>query len=315
MDENMSDYLEQYYRYKYIIENIKDIIWEMDTNLIFTFVSPTSKDMTGYGPDEIVGRCILDFLTDESRVCISEQWKQKSRFRAAGDPSKVILYDVQFVCKDKSIIWFEVSIKPVFKEQVFFGYIGTARDISEKKAYENELRKYIEELKAANVKLEELATFDMLTGAYNRRRFEEYIKFSVDIKEKYECVFSIIMFDIDYFKQVNDLCGHNKGDQILQKISAIVKYTLRDTDKLFRWGGDEFIILLPGTTLKDAYKVAEKVRKSIEAYDFGTKCNKVTVSLGVGEYNKGDSIDQYVSCVDNSLLKAKANGRNRVECS
>lgn len=314
MGEVKIDSLEEYYRYKYIIENIKDIIWEMDSNLIFTFISPTSKDMVGYEADEMVGRCMLDFLTNESKNRISEQWKQKILSRVSGDSKEAVLLDVQFICKDGRKMWVEVSAKPVYSDEKFQGYIGTTRDISEKKLFENQLGKYIKELKTANVRLEEMATFDMLTGAYNRRRFEQYIKSSVDIKLKYKSDFSIIMFDIDYFKQINDICGHNNGDKILKDISAIVKNTLRDTDKLFRWGGDEFIILLPGTSLKDAYKVAEKVRSSIESNDFGTQYNRVTVSLGVGEYKKGDSIDQYVSSVDKALLMAKSNGRNRVEC-
>lgn len=314
MHENTYESLEKYYRYKYMVENIKDIIWEMDTHLIFTFVSPTSKEMSGYEANEMIGKCMLDFLAVESKEQISEQWKLKVHGRATGDTS-VLLLDVQFICKDGRRIWVEVSVKPVFKENSFVGYIGTTRDISDKKTYENELGKYIEELKYTNRKLEELATFDMLTGALNRRRFEQYIESSIDIKEKHEITFSIIMFDIDSFKQINDLCGHSEGDRILQDISSLVKYMLRDTDKLFRWGGDEFIILLPGTTLKDAYKVADKVRKHIESYDFGTQHSKVTISLGVGEYKKGDSIEHYVSCVDNALLKAKASGRNRIECS
>jgi diguanylate cyclase (GGDEF)-like protein/PAS domain S-box-containing protein len=315
MSKITDDNLKEYYRYKYIVENIKDIIWEMDSNLIFTFISPTSKDMVGYEADEMVGRCMLDFLSNESKNRISEQWKQKILSRVSGDSKEAVLLDVQFICKDGRKMWVEVSAKPVFIDEEFRGYIGTTRDISEKKLFENKLGKYIKELRTANVRLEELATFDMLTGAYNRRKFEQYIKSSVDIKEKYKCDFSIIMFDIDYFKQINDICGHNNGDKILQDISTIVKNTLRDTDKLFRWGGDEFIILLPGTTLKDAYKVAEKVRSSIESNNFGMQCNKVTVSFGVGEYKNGDTIDQYVSNVDKALFMAKSNGRNRVECS
>ena len=309
------DSFEEYTRYKYVIENIKDIIWEMGIDLVFTFVSPTVKETTGYEVDELVGRSILDFLSIESKEHVADQIKQNMQKRINGDLTKIILYDVQFVCKEGNILRLEVSVKPVFSEKSFIGYIGTSRDISEKKAYENELRKYIEELKYANVKLEELATLDMLTGAYNRRKFEYYVILSVDKKEKYGSPFSIIMFDVDHFKQVNDLYGHKKGDQILQEISTIVKYSLRDTDKLFRWGGEEFIILLPETALKNAYKVAEKVRKSIESNDFKMPDNKVTVSLGVGDYKIGESIDQFVSSVDNALLKAKSNGRNKVEFS
>lgn len=315
MDENTADNIKQYYRYKYIIENVKDIIWEMDPNLVFTFMSPTCRDMTGYEAEELIGKCMLDFLSSKSRERISEQWKRKIRERMLEHLSEPFFMDVQFVCKDERLLWVEVSGKPIFDDNKFIGYIGTSRDISEKKIYENKLGRYIKELKHANVKLEELATYDMLTGAYNRRKFEQHVESAIYMKEKYNSTFSIVIFDIDNFKKINDLCGHNKGDQILKEIAAAVKHTLRDTDMLFRWGGDEFIILLPGAAHKDAYKVAEKVRISIETNRFGEQLDKVTVSLGAGEYIPGLNIDQYVSHVDSALLKAKACGRNRVECS
>jgi len=313
MDENTCRDMELLYRYKYIIESIRDIVWETDINLVFTFVSPTVKEMTGFEAEELVGRCILDFLSSSSREEISGQWKQKVRERATEQMDGIVFLDAEFICKDERSIWIEVSGKPVFKDKEFVGYIGTTRDISEKKTYEKRLGKYIRELKHVNTRLKEMATYDMLTGAYNRRKFEQYIKSSVDIKLKYNCDFSIIMFDIDYFKQINDRYGHNVGDQLLKEISSVVRNTLRETDKLFRWGGDEFIILLPGIALKDACKVAEKVRCSIEAYTFEARPEKVTVSLGVGEYILEDGIEQLVSSVDKAMLKAKAGGKNRVE--
>lgn len=313
MSNSKVDSLEQYYRYKNVIENVKDTIWEMDTNLVFTYVSPAAKDMSGYEACEMVGRCMLDFLTEESRECVLYQWKQKVQDRVAGDSSEIDLYDIRFICKDKKVLWVSVSVKPVFKEKVFTGYIGTTRDISQKKLFENELRKYNEELESANRKLEELAIFDMLTGVYNRRKFEYYIGLSIDMKKMHGSPFSIIMFDIDGFKRTNDIYGHNKGDQILKKISAIVKATIRQEDKLFRWGGDEFIILVPGAALGEAYKVAEKVRNLIESYNFEIQDDKATISLGVGEHKEGETIDQFVSRVDDALLKAKSSGRNKIE--
>lgn len=311
----MDDYLKEYERYKYVIENIKDIIWEMDINFAFTFVSPTAVETTGYETDELVGKCMLDFLTPDSRENVLVHWKINELKRIKGGLKTITLYDLEFMCKDGSLIWFEVSAKPVFKGSEVVGYIGSSRDVTEKKVYENELRMYIEELKRTNVKLHELATLDMLTGAYNRRNFEHYFSESVAKNEKFNSPFSIIIFDIDHFKLVNDQYGHNKGDHILQEIAELVRHTIRDTDLLFRWGGDEFIILLPEITLKNAYKVAEKVRRSIEACDFGLPENDVTVSMGVGQYKKGDSVYQFVSVTDSALLKAKANGRNKVEFS
>lgn len=311
----MNTSAEEYARYKYVIENIKDIIWQMDTNMIFTYVSPTAKESIGYEPDELIGKSILDIVTTESKMELLYYWKKRLESRINGKYDKVILYDVQIESKEGKIIWHEVSVKPVFEDQSFLGYIGTSRDISEKKALDNKITKYIKELKEKNSKLDELATLDMLTGAYNRRKFEYYVKECIEKNEKYGSPFSITIFDIDHFKRINDSYGHKKGDQILQEISAIVKRALRDTDRLFRWGGDEFIILLPDITLKNAYKVAKKVRSTIEKYDFGIQSKEVTVSLGLGEYKIGENLDQFVSRADTVLLEAKANGRNKIVLS
>ena len=300
-------------RYKFIIENIKDMIWEMNTDFIYTFVSPTAFETTGYQVEELVGTSMLDYLTQESRENILVHTKINELKRINGELRTITLYDLEFISKNGSMIWFEVSSKPIFQDGKIVGYIGSARDISEKKEYENELKIYISELKKTNVKLNELATMDTLTGAYNRRNFEHYFTESALKKEKFDTPFSIIMFDLDHFKQINDQYGHNKGDHILLELADLVRHTVRDSDLLFRWGGDEFIILLAGVKAANAYKVAEKVRKAVESYHFGLPGNDVTVSMGVGEYQKGDSVYQFVACTDSALLKAKATGRNRVE--
>ncbi|HVI40563.1 MAG TPA: diguanylate cyclase [Anaerovoracaceae bacterium] len=309
----MAESFEEYARYKYAIENIHDIIWELDTNLNFTFVSPNSKELSGYEPDEMVGRSLLDFLSEESKEYVSASTKEHHQGRINGTLRKPYLYEVEFKNKDGTSRWFEVSAKPLFQEDQFAGYIGTSRDISEKKTHEIEVKKYIEELEHTNRKLDKLATYDMLTGVYNRRKFEQDVALAADKKEKFESPFAIIMFDIDGFKLINDQYGHKMGDVILQQMTSVVKGVLRETDKLFRWGGDEFIILLQETSLKNAFKAAEKVRRTVAAYDFEIENSHVAISLGVGEYQRGDRIDQFLSYVDNALLIAKAKGKNRVE--
>ena len=304
---------EEYNRYKYAIENIHDIVWELDTNLNYTFVSPNSKELTGYEPGELLGRSMLTFLNKESRDHITESMKKYHEMRFDGSLRKPVLYEVQFINKNENLLWFEVSVKPVFRGEEFIGYIGTSRDVSEKKTHEIEVKRYITELEKTNRKLDKLATFDILTGVYNRRRFEMDIVTAAEKKERYDSPFSIIMFDIDHFKQVNDQFGHKMGDVILQEMASVVKRVLRESDRLFRWGGDEFVILLPETTLKNAYKAAEKLRKIIEVCDFEIENTRLTISVGVGEYMRENGIDQFLSGVDNALLKAKAGGKNRVE--
>jgi diguanylate cyclase (GGDEF)-like protein/PAS domain S-box-containing protein len=309
----MAENFDEYNRYKFAMENIHDIIWELDIGLNFTFMSPNSKELSGYEASEMVGRNMLEFLSDESREYVNSSVKKYQKRRLDGTLKKPFLYEVEFISKDGTLKWFEISSKPLFKDGVFTGYIGTSRDISEKKEHENEVKRYIAELELTNRKLDKLATFDMLTGVYNRRKFEQDMVMAVEKKENYDSPFSIIMFDIDGFKQVNDLYGHKMGDVILQEMASVVKRVLRESDKLFRWGGDEFVILLQETSLKNAFKAAEKVRKTVEAFDFEIEGSSITISIGVGEFMKDDNIDQFLSIVDNALLKAKAKGKNRAE--
>lgn len=315
MSEDSLKDMELLNHYKYLIENLRDTIWEVDINLICTYVSPNVRDIIGYEAEEIVGRCMLDFLSCSSGEELSGQWKRKLKERVMGVSKAIVFLDAEFVSKDERKVWLEASGKPVYIGTEFVGYIVTTRDISERKTYGKKLGQYIKELRQANSELEKMTNYDVLTGSYNRRQFEHFIRTSMDMRIKYNCNFSIILFDIDHFKQINDQCGHGAGDRLLKEIGEIVRKTLRETDKLFRWGGDSFIILLPGIALKDACKVAEKVRGLIETENFRVNWDKVTLSLGVGEYALGQSMEQFVSDVDKAMLRAKTNGKNRVESS
>lgn len=300
-----------YNRYKYIIENIKDIIWEMNIDLTFTFVSPNVKDMTDYEAEDLVGLKILDFLVLESRNYIYDQVTQHLNKRIDGDMGKMVLHDVQFICKNGIVKWLQVSAKPMFEKGKFIGYIGTTRDITEKKEHESQLEKYIHELKTMNDKLEKVVTLDALTGAYNRKKFDDDLNSIIMKKEKNGISFSLIFFDIDRFKTINDRFGHKMGDCVLQRISRLVIENIRVTNGLFRWGGDEFVLILPEVNLESAKNVATKIRNIIQCHDFGIG-QKITVSLGVGEYKPDENIDQIIVRVDTALLKAKSRGRNSV---
>ncbi|WP_434509683.1 sensor domain-containing diguanylate cyclase [Desulfitobacterium sp. AusDCA] len=298
-------------RYLYIIEKIKDVIWEMTGDFVFTFVSPNAKDMTGYEAEELVGHKMTDFLTEESKNFFYNKALHRVKKRINGDKEEITLYDVQFVCKNGLTKWMEVSAKPMFEEEKFIGYIGTTRDITEKKVQEYELSKYIEELKVSNEKLEKTAITDILTEAYNRRKFEEDLDLLFNSTEKYGNIFSLIFFDIDHFKTVNDRFGHKVGDKVLQSISKLIRDNIKETDSLYRWGGEEFIILLTEEILESAKIIAEEIRNIIQNFDFGMG-HQITISLGVAEYTPGEDIDQIIIRLDNALFEAKSRGRNRV---
>lgn len=174
---------------------------------------------------------------------------------------------------------------------------------------------YQRKLKILNKKLNELYLTDKLTGLYNRFKIDKELssqKDNIDRNDSYSC--GLILIDIDYFKSINDTLGHLVGDCILKDISKLLKNNLRKTDIIGRWGGEEFLIILPFTSKDIAKKVAENLRVLIEENNFSYKMNrKITISIGVTEFSKSKSVEDTLLLVDNLLYKAKENGRNRVE--
>lgn len=170
-------------------------------------------------------------------------------------------------------------------------------------------------LNISKIKAENHSNIDRLTGLYNRKKFNELIEYEINRHDRYNIKFSIIMYDIDHFKKVNDDFGHVNGDIILSEMSALVKLNIRKSDFLVRWGGEEFIILLPHTSKNEATEIAEITRIKIESHKFSVNgLDKVTVSLGVAEYSNSESADDLISRVDNLLYFAKSSGRNQVRC-
>ncbi len=176
---------------------------------------------------------------------------------------------------------------------------------------EDKVKERTLELEEANVLLEKLATIDGLTQVYNRYFFMQKIQEEVKRFYRYHSTFSLIMFDLDYFKHINDSYGHQKGDEILVTISRLIANTLRETDTLFRFGGEEFMVILPETALDKAYEIADRMRRLVEENDFGLE-SPTTISMGVVEFQDGDSVDSIISKADTLLYHSKDEGRNNI---
>lgn len=180
------------------------------------------------------------------------------------------------------------------------------------------IKKRDSELEVVNRLLEEkasryehLAQVDKLTGIYNRSRFEKSVISEIERASRHGDIFSIILFDIDHFKHVNDTYGHLAGDVCLQQVAKIVHAKIRTLDTFARWGGEEFVLVLPQTQLTAANIAAEKFRLAIEEYVF-KEIGHVTCSFGVSQYIQGDSITSLIHRADKAMYQAKLNGRNRV---
>ncbi len=168
-----------------------------------------------------------------------------------------------------------------------------------------------EALARANEHLHELATTDFLTGVMNRYRLEHLVQISLANAERYGHGFSLVLFDIDHFKEVNDTFGHDEGDRILKTLVTSLACCLREADQLGRWGGEEFMVLVPGTDLTGAKEFAERLRARVATTDFGLR-EPVTVSLGVTEWVSGDSFKNLLVRADRAMYRAKNAGRNCV---
>ncbi len=171
------------------------------------------------------------------------------------------------------------------------------------------IRQY--QLKKYNAQLEILSNTDKLTGIHNRLKLDDILEYEKKIFDRDQSPLSIIIFDLDYFKNVNDNYGHKRGDEVLQSIAKIVTNVKRETDIFGRWGGEEFLLICRDTNIKGARHLAEKIRAAIEAYEF-PEIISVTASFGTAQFEKYDSIIKIFDKADKALYEAKEHGRNRV---
>ncbi|MFP4169262.1 MAG: transporter substrate-binding domain-containing protein [Desulfonatronovibrionaceae bacterium] len=218
--------------------------------------------------------------------------------------------------------WLSVKYEPGFDYQliwkitalaaaIFVGILLWNRKLSR---LNREIARAHEELGEKNKELERLSTTDKLTGTCNRLRLEEVLDKECERSRRYGEPLSIILADIDDFKDVNDLHGHQRGDQVLQEVAACLCTNIRRSDTAGRWGGEEFLIVCPETDSSGAAALAEKLRERVEDLDL-QEVSGVTCSFGVVEIRKNESSDSLMSRVDRLLYKAKGRGKNRVVCA
>ena len=164
----------------------------------------------------------------------------------------------------------------------------------------------------ANRRLVHDAETDTLTGCGNRRQFEQMVSAEMSRAVRYGQQVCLLMLDIDFFKRVNDEFGHPMGDLVLVRLAELIKSQIRPSDTLFRWGGEEFVLLVPSVTQEQAGLLAEKLRQYIASAHFPHQ-HTLTISIGLAAFRVSDSFDEWMRRVDAALYQAKSNGRNRVE--
>ncbi|MDA8234505.1 MAG: diguanylate cyclase [Clostridia bacterium] len=267
---------------------------------VYTYMNPAYAKIYGYNSAaKLLGKSWKTIYSPVERVYfykhIMPQLMESGLWRGEAQGQK----------RDGTIFHQEISLT-FLKDQAgqASGIICNARDITERKAMELEIINTKEQLESLVEQLKTLAVTDDLTSLYNIRKFYEDLKKEMKRSSRTGQVFSLLVVDIDNFKQYNDIHGHLGGDKVLKKIGRLLKNTLRKTDLAYRYGGDEFVIILTETTSDQAKEVADKLRFNYEKLGL----NPTTLSIGIAEYNPEYDHEQIIRLADGAMYEAKKQG-------
>lgn len=280
------------HRYSQILSTINDPIAYVDKNFLYQTVNEATLKIYKKTKEEMIGRHAKEILGKEDF-----KKKLKPYIEKCLKGKKVYQQDWFYFPDDQRRYMYR-SYYPLFaKDKVVSGVVVNDIDVTKMKEMEEQLKL--------------LSQTDQLTQIFNRVRFHDAMIHEINRVMRYETDLSIIMFDIDHFKRINDTYGHDIGDEILVAISNLVKNYVRETDIFARWGGEEFMILLPHTSLQNSSKLAERIRAVMEKNNFKT-VGTVTSSFGVTNFVRNENSEIFIKRVDRALYKAKQKGRNRV---
>ena len=274
------------------IEQTKEMVRITDKDAIITYVNDAVVTETDYTKEELIGQKSSIFKSGKHDESF---YKNLWDTILSGNIYKNVVINKR---KDGTLYHEEQTITPVFDEQKNLSFVSTGHDISERIEVEN--------------KLNFLATRDTLTEIYNRYSLNKEIDINIKKYERYEDTFSLLMLDIDHFKNVNDTYGHDVGDLVLKELCFVIENLIRETDIFGRWGGEEFLLILPKTNKDEAISIATRIKNIIEEHKFDY-ISQVTVSIGVSVYNESIKKEIFFKDVDDALYQAKSTGRNRVE--
>ncbi|MEA3406140.1 MAG: GGDEF domain-containing protein, partial [Pseudomonadota bacterium] len=286
----------QYYRQ--IIDSVADIIYITNSTRI---VDVNRHFFEFYSEFENIDqflkqyRCVCDTFVIEEGFLQREMKGQYWLQYVLSNPNQK--HKAKIIHNGKIYI-FQIKIKPMQGQKELL-YNVLMQDITQVEAYEKKLQK--------------LTVTDELTGIGNRLACNETLSREIQRSHRYSIPLSLIMLDIDFFKKVNDTYGHDVGDLVLKEVACVVSGMLRDSDKVCRFGGEEFMVILPETNDSVAKQIAERIREAIKNLTSAEVPTQITMSLGVTTLTKWDSEATLIKRADKALYLAKERGRDRVE--
>ncbi|MDZ7818528.1 MAG: diguanylate cyclase [Aliarcobacter sp.] len=296
---------------KKLFDTIPNPIFYKDINGVYQHCNDAfSKTILGIPKEKIIGKTLYDldeFIPKEFADVYCA--KDKELFLAV----KEQFYESEVKCADSEIRSYQIYKSSFVVDGKILGLVGVMLDVSDYKKALNELDK-------KNKLLSSLSITDHLTGLYNRRYFQNIIDTKTNMLSRHNYQFYFALIDIDFFKDYNDAYGHHRGDIALQEVSNVLKKILnRQTDYVFRVGGEEFAIIFEVDSKDKAITLMENLRKKVENLKIiscnPSICNYLTISIGLGHIKKatpGINSDIIYDEVDKLLYKSKDNGRNRI---
>jgi diguanylate cyclase (GGDEF)-like protein/PAS domain S-box-containing protein len=306
-------------RYRIVADNTHDWeFWQLSDGQ-FLYTSPSCKRITGYDAQEFMSNpdLMLAIVHPEDR---DNYLKHQRRTNSNQTPGEV---EFRILLPDGSIVWIGHVCQPVFDDRGnYLGARGSNRNITLSKQTEvilkqanADLRIRVQQVENLQMELREQAIRDPLTNLYNRRYLNETLERDLARMKREKKPLSVIMIDLDHFKSVNDTYGHLTGDQFLIKLAQIISNSARGSDIACRYGGEEFLLVMPGASANAAFKRAEEIRRLCARTHVlcGAEKVRVTASLGVAAFPlHGRQGSDLIAKADVALYISKANGRNKV---
>ncbi|MCA1971111.1 MAG: sensor domain-containing diguanylate cyclase [Rhizobium sp.] len=287
--------------YRKIFFEIADGIIGIDDKSIIRLCNPAAESIFGWQPGQLLGKSLGALLPEQLR----ERHGDYIRQFAIGEINAHYMGQRDTNIVGRRADGSEVSLGvTILRTQAEAGLmmIAVIRDISDVVSYQRELKR--------------LAETDPMTGLLNRRAFKEIAEHAITIGNRHGSSYSLILFDLDHFKSVNDTYGHDAGDAVISQFAEIIRSSVRNHDLAGRWGGEEFIVFLPDVGDGNARWTAERIRRDVAEFPFGDALGKelhMTVSAGIASSENAKlTLPSLITRADHALYRAKALGRNKV---
>lgn len=285
---------------QYMMNAASDGLWDWNMKTDDVFFSPQLKRMLGYAPHEMVPH-----LSTWVNNVHPDDLERVGHILQVHLEGRSIRYEAEYRLRTRNgdYIWVHDhgAVCERDEQSEPTRIIGVLHNVSEQKALEDKLRK--------------AAAYDELTGLLNRRAGYDQFRKTLSNAQRHQQVFAVALLDLDHFKHINDSCGHLVGDKVLRTMAGILSRELREYDVLLRWGGEEFLLLMPNTCKEDAFVLCDRLRAAIaeEMRQCESGCMP-TLSGGIATYpESGTTIEELVRSADGAMYQAKRQGRNQIQ--